>query len=68
MLGREGVRPVSMWAIRYGNGHIGTDSVRRTRRQAIEAFCDYPNAHWDFWRKEHGCRAVRVRIIPEPMP
>lgn len=62
------IRAVPMWAIHYGNGWIDPHSVSRTRRQAIDAFTDDPSMpRWDYWRKQ-GCRAVKVRIVPDPTP
>jgi hypothetical protein len=59
-------RPVTMWAINYGNGHIDRHSVRPTRAQAIDAFCSDPAApRWDYWHRR-GCRAVKVRLVVLP--
>lgn len=57
-------RDVIVWAVAYDNGNIDMGSMRRTRREAIDAFCYDPTfPPWSFWYRK-GCRAVKFRLVP----
>lgn len=59
------------WAIKHWTGGIYIDTVRRTRREAVEAFLqNYFRGssirRWTQWRDQHPAnRAVRVSVEPE---
>lgn len=65
-MGRRANKPIVMWAVFYGSGCIDHDSVRRTRRQAIDAFLTPYGPTWDIWRNKHGCRPIKVLVSPRP--
>lgn len=56
-------RKQKLWAVAYeAGGYIDPTSVRRTRREAIDAFCSDPAGFdWNYWRSR-GCVPMKVWI------
>jgi hypothetical protein len=58
-------RPILVWAIKHWNGGIYADTVRRTRKEAIEAFVSQFVPRGKSWKSEseYGVhRAIRVEV------
>lgn len=62
------VKPQRLWAVTYINSRIiAPDSIRRTRREAISAYCDGEPVSWA-WFAKRGAKAVRVTVTVEDRP
>lgn len=61
------IRPIRGWAIvskefNDGNAFILSDTVRRTRAEAIDVFAPFGRKEWVRARRLLGVRAVRVTV------
>lgn len=58
------LRPLRAWATTtVHGGQIIADTIRTTRREAINAHCEGNSTSWGAW-KRLGCRAIAVVVTP----